>query len=172
MESRPLVSAGLLGIAAGIRSMTPLAFVSAAAATGRWQLRKKPVSFLSDKKVALALAAAAAGEVVVDKLPFVPSRTAPPVWLWRIAMGGETGGVAGIAGDETGVIGALAGAGTAGAATYAAYRARLALQHQGRLPSPVAGLVGDALSLVLSLTAVLLTSSPRVSRFRNFLRRG
>lgn len=172
MESRSLITACLLGAAAGIRSITPVAFVSGAVARGRWSLDGTPLSRAGDDKVALALAAAAGGEMVVDKLPFVPSRTALPVWLWRMAVGASVGAAAAIAGGKSPAPAAVAAAGAAGASTYGSYQARMALQRQAHLPSPLAGLVGDALAVALSLIAVrITTSAPRGSLLRNFLRR-
>jgi uncharacterized membrane protein len=63
------------------------------------------------------LVAAAIGELIADKLPWVPSRTEPLPFLGRVTGGIVCGGVA------AGPIGALAGAATATATTIAGYQA-------------------------------------------------
>jgi uncharacterized membrane protein len=139
--------------------MTPIASVSRAAATGRWSLRQSPLRLLGDQRVSAGLIVMAAGEILADKTPFIPSRTQPGAWLWRSFMGGVVGAAASINDEDTVWSGALAGAGAAAVSTYVAYQARMALQRLG-LPNPAAGMVGDIEALGLSLAA-LLTDQPK-----------
>ena len=73
-----LIIAGfLLGVASGMRSMTPMAVV-AWAAQWRWpQLRQTSLSFLTAPLTAYIFTACAAIELVFDKLPFTPAASAP-----------------------------------------------------------------------------------------------
>lgn len=64
------------------------------------------------------LIAAAVGELIGDKLPWVPARTEPLPYLGRVAAGALCGGVVG------GRRGAVAGAGAAGTATMIGYQCR------------------------------------------------
>jgi uncharacterized membrane protein len=71
----------------------------------------------------IVLTVLAVGELVNDKLPKTPARTAPPIFAARIIMGGFSGAVIGAAWHYTfsslgaGVIGAVLG-------TLAGYHAR------------------------------------------------
>jgi len=86
-------TAALLGTAAGLRSLTP---VSALALHGR----------LPGGPLTRRLPLLGAGELVGDKLPFTPARTAPGPLVGRIATGAYCGSRA--AGPQGAAIGALA----------------------------------------------------------------
>jgi uncharacterized membrane protein len=126
-QGEKLRAAVLLGGAGGLRTFTPAATL---AARGRLPINAK------QRKL---LIAAAAGELIVDKLPAVPSRTEPLPYLGRIAGGALCGSV--VAGGP----GALAGAGAAVAATVVGYQCRrLASQ---RIPGTLVALLEDALAI-------------------------
>jgi uncharacterized membrane protein len=147
-----LIRAGTIGACSGIRSLTPPAVVSWAASTGRLDLPPR-LRFLSHPGVTSFLLLSALGEVVVDKLPFVPSRTVPPVLAWRVATGAFLGAALALAREESGIAGALVG-GTGGACgSYGGAALRAALGRLSGLPEPFPGIVGDALAVTLSLWA-------------------
>ena|SRR5947209_9440609 len=160
MNATTLARSSALGAASGIRSMTAIAAVSRAAASGRWALERSPLDFLGDQRVSVGLVVMAAGEILADKTPFVPKRTQPVVWLWRSFMGGAVGAAASINDDDPMWAGALTGAGAAAVSTYVAYRLRMALQRLG-LPNVTAGAVGDVKAVVLSAVAVLTVQQKR-----------
>ncbi len=133
---RKLIAAALLGQAAGSRTFTPEAVLVA-----RGRLAVSP-------QIRQAILVAAAGELVGDKLPFVPARTKPLPFLGRIASGAFCGWLVG------GNPGAVAGAAASTVATVAFYQARKAAS--AKLPALVAGLLEDALTIgVASLAATL-----------------
>lgn len=114
------------------------------------------VLFAEDRLFAGPLAVAAAGELLVDKLPIAPPRTVPAALVVRALSGGfcarrcagrEGAGLA----TALGVLGALAG-------SFGGYAARKALTvGRGRPDLPVA-LLEDALAIGLSLAAARRTS--------------
>jgi len=84
--------AAVLGFASGLRSQMPLALI--VAAIGREQLPADatgPLSFLRTRVARLGFGAAAIGEVIADKTPFVPDRTNPGPFAGRLFFGGLTG---------------------------------------------------------------------------------
>lgn len=144
--------AGALAAAVGERSMTPLAALSWAAATGRLPLRRFPYRLLASPFAARGLWLCAIGEMVVDKLPFTPSRIAPGPLTGRVIIGGIVAGTLFESEGRSPVGGTLLGGVVSGAQCFAGYSVRMALNR--RLPNPVSGLVGDVAALGLSLSAV------------------
>jgi uncharacterized membrane protein len=87
------------------------------------------------------------GELIVDKLPIVPSRTSPPPLLSRAASGAIVGAAVFAAGGRRTVIGGTLGAASAMAAAYAAERLRLQIIQRLGVPNVVAGLLEDGFVL-------------------------
>lgn len=152
MRRQDLLGAAVVGIAAGIRSMTPGAILSWAGAHGT-QRYPAPLTLLRRPLVTDALAVAALGEIVVDKLPIAPPRTMPASWVWRSAMGAGGGYSLARAAGSDGIWAAVAGGIAAAAATYVTYRLREAAIHLG-IPNALAGSIGDMAAVLLSLAAV------------------
>ena len=124
-------AAALAGFACGLRTFSaPLAL----ALRGR----------LDGTPVRVGLACAAGGELVGDKLPSVPSRTAPGPLALRIAAGGFCGHV--LAGRP----GLAAGAAGAAAGSFAGRRARGLLTERTGRPDAVFAVAEDALAYGLA----------------------
>ena len=145
----------LIGIIAGLRSMTAPAAVSWAARAGWLKLGSTGLAFLGSPITPWILTALALGELVADKLPTTPSRKAPLGFAARIVTGAFSGAAIGAAGGVllTGAIGGAIGAviGTLGG--HAA-RARLAAAIGRDRP---AALIEDAVAIggaLLIMTAV------------------
>ncbi|MFG1421421.1 DUF4126 family protein [Roseixanthobacter liquoris] len=141
----PLVLALLTGILCGLRTMTPLAMVSWAAALGALSLDGSWLAFLGSSVAVWVLTIFALGELVADKLPFTPSRKVPMQFGARIVSGAICGaalatpaGLA-LAGAGLGIAGAIIG--TLGGA---AVRARLAARLGRDLP---AALIEDVIAV-------------------------
>jgi uncharacterized membrane protein len=81
------VLALLIGLIAGLRTITPLAAVSWAAHLGALQLGGTWLAFLGAPVAPWILTAAAIGELVVDQLPSTPSRKTPMHFGARIVSG-------------------------------------------------------------------------------------
>jgi uncharacterized membrane protein len=111
----PYVLAFLIGAVAGLRSMTAPAAVSWAARLGWLHLENTWLAFLGFAATPYIVSALAIGELIADKLPKTPSRTAPPGFIGRVVSGALCGAALGatsqalIGGLLAGVLGAVAG---------------------------------------------------------------
>lgn len=128
----------LMGVVAGLRSMTAPAAVSWLAGLGWIDLGSSALAGVGNVWVRGVLTLLAAGEFVGDKLPQTPSRKALIPLLARLASGGFCGWVLGV--SRGAAVGGLA-AGAIGAAigTIGGYefRARLAKRIGKDLPAAV-----------------------------------
>lgn len=143
-----LLSSLLLGVAAGMRSMSSPAV--AAIALRRNQSHDH-FEFGNGVNLSTVLQALAIAEFIADKMPFVPDRRKPPAFVWRIVSGAASAAaVAG--GDDSRLLAAAVGAAGAAAGTFggAALRSRLSKAFGHDLP---AALTEDALVLALALLA-------------------
>jgi uncharacterized membrane protein len=109
------VLAFLIGVIAGLRSMTAPAVVSWAARLGWLHVENTWLAFLGYAATPYIMSVLAIGELIADKLPKTPSRKAPPGFIARIVTGGLSGAALGatsaswMLGLVAGVIGAVAG---------------------------------------------------------------
>jgi uncharacterized membrane protein len=109
------VFAFLIGVIAGLRSMTAPAVVSWAARLGWLHLENTWLAFLGFAATPYIVSVLAISELIADKLPKTPSRKAPPGFIARVLTGGLSGAAIGatgaswIVGLVVGVIGAIAG---------------------------------------------------------------
>jgi uncharacterized membrane protein len=104
----------LIGVIAGLRSLTAPAVVSWAARLGWLHVENTWMAFLGFAATPYILSVLAIGELVADKLPKTPSRKAPPGFITRIITGALSGAAVGVSsswvlGLVAGVIGAIAG---------------------------------------------------------------
>ncbi|MFN7997926.1 MAG: DUF4126 domain-containing protein [Bryobacteraceae bacterium] len=122
-----LVLAFLIGVVAGLRSMTAPAVVSWGARLGRLHLENTGLAFLGYAATPYILTLFAAGELIADQLPKTPSRKTPPGFITRIVTGALCGAAIGLSGESL-VIGIVAGIAGAVVGTLGGYefRARLA----------------------------------------------
>src|SRR6266550_8560608 len=94
------VLAFLIGVVAGLRSMTAPAAVSWAARLGWLRLENTPLAFLGFAATPYILSVLAIGELVNDKLPKTPSRKEPVPFGARIVTGALSGAAMGAAADS------------------------------------------------------------------------
>jgi uncharacterized membrane protein len=90
-----LVLALLIGVVAGLRSLTAPAVVAWAALLGWINLHGTWASWVGNVITVVIVTILAVAELVSDKLPKTPARTVPPVFGARIVMGGFSGAVIG-----------------------------------------------------------------------------
>jgi uncharacterized membrane protein len=139
----------LIGIVAGLRSMTAPAAVSWASYLGRLPLGGTWLAFLGYRWTPWILTLLALGELVADQLPSTPSRTEPLGFGTRIVTGALSGAAVGTAGGTmmggaiAGVVGAVVG--TLGGHSF---RARLATRLGNDRP---AALIEDAIAIAAAL---------------------
>jgi uncharacterized membrane protein len=156
-KTTQLVNAAALGVVAGMRSQLPLALLCLAAhqRTGSTQSLPDP---LRSPKVTALLLANAAGEIVVDKLPFTPSRLMPGSLAVRAGVGGLAGGLLAGSTGTAPILGAAAGALGALAGSYAGYHVRASLVAATGLPDPLLAIVEDVAAISIGSRAVGLTA--------------
>ena len=151
----PFLLAFKIGVIAGLRSLTAPAAVCFGAQMGWIDLRQSPLAFMGSNIACWIFGLLAVGELIMDKLPFTPSRLAPTGLFTRIVMGGLSGAAFCAARDQSmvscvmlGVFGGLAGA-------FLGYHVRQYVVSRLRVPGLVAALLEDAIAIG---GAVLLVS--------------
>jgi uncharacterized membrane protein len=142
-----LLLALLIGVVAGLRSLTAPAVVAWAAYLGWIDLHGTWASWLANIIAVIVFSVLAVGELVNDKLPKTPPRTAPPIFAARLIMGGLAGAALGAWPHWTfsalgaGIIGAVLG-------TLGGYQARKRLvAATGGKDLPIA-LLEDAVAIL------------------------
>jgi len=109
------LAALLIGVVAGLRTMTAPAAVSWAARLGAIDLKGSWLAFLGSTYAPWILTVAAIGELIVDQLPQTPSRRVPAQFGARIVSGALCGAAVGVdagswpIGAVVGVVGAVLG---------------------------------------------------------------
>jgi uncharacterized membrane protein len=145
----------LIGVVAGLRTMTAPAAVSWAARLGWLNLAPTGLAFLGYAFTPWILTLLALGELVADQLPTTPSRKVPVQFGARLVSGGLSGAAIGAGGGQlfggvvAGVIGAVAG--TLGGS---AIRGQLAAAFGSDRPAALiedAVAIGGALLIVMAL---------------------
>jgi uncharacterized membrane protein len=145
----------LIGIIAGLRTMTAPAAVAWAAYFNRLDLSGNWLAFLGNVWACWILTALALVELVIDQLPSTPSRKTPIPFVARILTGALSGAAVGTAGGSW-VVGLVAGAVGAVVGTLGghAFRARLAAAFRSDRPAAFiedAVAIGGALLIVVAL---------------------
>jgi len=142
-----LIFVFLLGCVAGLRSLTAPAVVCWAAHFGWLHLAGTKLAFMNHPATLITFTVLAAVELVVDKLPKTPARTAPTGLSARIVLGGLSGAAVGAGvgiipylSATVACLGALAGA-------FAGYNVRraLVLRH---LPDFSVALTEDVIAIL------------------------
>jgi uncharacterized membrane protein len=145
-DPRTLLRAAALGAATGSRST---AGITAIALSSRRDDAGTVASRLSGRTGGALTAVAAAGELVLDKLPVVPSRLAPQGLAPRVALGATAAGAAARRdGHDSGLPG-LVGAAAAVGSALLGVRLRSAAQHRFGSDRPGA-VAEDALAALLA----------------------
>lgn len=152
-----LLLALLIGFVAGLRSLTAPAVVSWAAFLGWINVHGTWASWVGNTVTVVILSLLAVAELVNDKLPKTPPRTATPAFAARIVMAAFAGAVVGTVwgyqwgGLGAGVIGAVLG-------TLGGYRGRTKLAAvSGGKDLPIA-LLEDAVAVAGGFALVALVA--------------
>ena len=98
-----------IGIVAGLRSLTAPAVVAWGAHLSWLNLRGSPLAFMESTTVVAVFSLLAIGELIADKLPMTPKRTAPAPLMARIITGGLCGACLCPAGAKSLLAGMLLG---------------------------------------------------------------
>jgi uncharacterized membrane protein len=148
------LAAFLIGVIAGLRTMTAPAAVSWAAFAGVISLGGTPLAFFGYRYTPFILTALAIGEYFNDQRPSTASRKTAPQFTARIISGAVCGAALTAAGGSW-VPGLFAGAGGAIAGTLGGYSMRKRLASEFRRDRP-AGLLEDAIAIVGAVLVVVL----------------
>ncbi|KAA9333245.1 DUF4126 family protein [Hymenobacter busanensis] len=138
-----------LGVVAGMRSMSAPALLSSA-------LRRRPsgrlahssLGWFQSKWAARGLKLLAGSEMLADKLPQMPDRTAPPVLAGRVVSGALVGAIVHKLNRGSLLSGAVVGGVGAVAGSYAAMSLRKLADQRTDLKEPWTGVVEDVLTIV------------------------
>ena len=138
--------AAMLGFTAGLRSQMPLALLARNA-------DQAGPAFLNRRRIRAGLYLSAAGELVGDKLPMVPSRLSSGPLFGRLMSGSICGGLLARRLAAPAASGVFAGAAGALVGSYAGYHARTWLDSATGLPDPVWAVLEDGVAITLGVFA-------------------
>ena len=148
-----LLFAFLIGVFAGLRSLTPPATTAWAAHLG-WLKLERPLSLIGSVPAVVILTVLAVAELIADKLPKTPSRTSPPGLIARIVTGGLTGACIAASGAQSALLGALLGAVGGVVGCFGGYQARTRLVKALGRPDIYVALIEDMIAVAGSLWVV------------------
>jgi uncharacterized membrane protein len=142
-----------IGIVAGLRSLSAPAVVAWGAHLGWLNLQDSPLSFMGSTATVAVFSLLAIGELITDKLPMIPKRTAPAPLMARVVTGGLCGACLCAAAGKPLVAGALLGGigGVVGAFAGYGIRRRLDLH----IKDVVVAVCEDVVAVGLALFLVL-----------------
>jgi uncharacterized membrane protein len=146
-DSQIYAGAALIGTVAGMRSMTAPAIASRIAGAAGVEVDKTGVEFLHNPVIPRVMSILAFGELIADKLPFIPSRTTAFPLIVRAISGAVSGAALCSSKKRSPLLGAVFGATGAVAGTYAAYGMRRRLVKNVHIPDAVVAVAEDALAI-------------------------
>jgi uncharacterized membrane protein len=144
----------LLGCVDGLRSMTAPAIVCWGAHLGWLHFAGTKLEFIDHPSTLIVFTLLAIVELVVDKLPNTPSRTAPVGLIARIVMGGVSGLALAVSAGVSGPLAAVIASVGAVVGAFAGYYVRRAAVSKAHVPALVAALVEDAIAIAGGLLIV------------------
>ncbi len=149
-----LVLAFGIGFVAGLRSLTAPAVVAWAAHIGWLNLNGSPLAFMGSTIAVAIFSVLAIGELIADKLPWIPKRTSPAPLLARFLTGGLCAACLCAAAGQSLVVGALVG-GTGGVAgAFLGYHVRRSLVTNLHIKDFIVAVCEDLFAIGLALFVV------------------
>ena len=148
-----LLLAFLIGLFAGLRSLTAPAVVAWAAHFG-WLRLAPPLSLIGSVPSVVILTVLAVAELVADKLPKTPNRTAPLGLIARLVTGAVSGACVTAAGGRGALAGGLLGAVGGVAGCFGGFKARTRLVKALGAPDIYIALLEDLVAIAGSLWVV------------------
>jgi uncharacterized membrane protein len=143
-----LLAIPLLGFTTGLRTFTPMALICWFAYAGQISVDGTWAAWTARLWVAIAFTLLALAELVGDKLPRTPNRTAPMLLAARVVMGGLGGAICATGMSGPGLEGVLLGASCALVGAFAGYMIRRDVVQKLDCPDwPIA--VGEDLITIL-----------------------
>lgn len=153
-ESLFLACALGIGFVAGLRSLLAPAAVAWAAHLGWLNLQGTSLAFVGSKVALIIFSLLAIGELIGDKLPKTPKRTAPAPLLARILSGGFCGACVVLGAHQSLGIGAILGTIGAVIGAFAGYEIRKRLVTRLNIPDLFIALPEDLIAISLALFLV------------------
>jgi len=145
-SSKPFWQALTLGILAGMRTTAgPLTANQLLRGRHTHHHENLPLKFMRSETAGIVFGIAAVGELITDKLPSTPSRTAPVGVIARCLSGSLAGAAICKANGNTAISGALLGLAGALCATYAFHSLRKNVVKQTHIADPWIGGAEDAI---------------------------
>ncbi len=143
-----------IGVVSGLRSMTAPAGVAWAAKLGWLKLSASPFAFMGSTVAVTLFSLGAIGELIADKLPQIPKRTAAFPLIARIVFGGLCGACLCASAGQSILIGAICGGigGVTGA--FAGYEIRRRLVINLKMRDILVALVEDLIAVGLAFLFV------------------
>ena len=157
-DARIYAGAALIGTVAGMRSLTAPAIVSRTARAAGIDVDKAMKDMPGSSVLPRVMSILAVGELIVDKLPFTPSRTTTFPLIARAVSGAVSGAALCSSKKRSKWLGALFGAAGAVAGTYAAYELRRRIVKNLHVPDALVAVAEDALAIG---SGTLITSTVR-----------
>jgi uncharacterized membrane protein len=152
--SQVLFLAFLIGVIAGLRTMTAPAIVAWAAHRHWLNLHNTPVALMGSTAAVAVFTVLAFGELVVDKLPSTPNRTRVLGLLGRGLLGSLSGAAVAASGSQSIALGVVLGAAGAIAGAFAGYEFRTRLVRALKVPDFVIALLEDGVAIAGGLFLV------------------
>ncbi|MGB6199398.1 MAG: DUF4126 family protein [Candidatus Acidiferrales bacterium] len=146
-HSQVLLLAFLIGVVAGLRSMTAPTVVAWAAHRNWINLHNTALSFMGSTAAVAIFTLLALFELFADKLPSTPSRLKPPGLIARIMLGGLSGVALALAAAQSAAIGAVLGAVGGIVGAFAGHAVRTRLVKALKVPGIVIALLEDAVAI-------------------------
>jgi uncharacterized membrane protein len=152
--SEVLLLAFLIGVIAGLRTMTAPAVVAWAANRHWLNLHDSPLAFMGSNAAVAVFTVLALGELIIDKLPSTPNRTKLLGLIGRSVLGGLCGAAVGASGAQSIALGAVLGVAGAIGGAFAGYEIRNRLVRALKVPDFVIALLEDAVAIAGGLVIV------------------
>jgi uncharacterized membrane protein len=149
-----VIASFLIGFFAGLRSLVAPAATAWAAHLGRLTL-ERPLSLIGSLPSVIVFSILAVGELIVDKLPRTPNRTALLGVIARILTGALTGACVAAGRQEPALMGALLGAAGGVTGCYLGYYARTRTVKALGVKDFYVAVLEDVIALVGSFWLVL-----------------
>ena len=148
-----LLLAFLIGFFAGLRSLSAPA-VTAWAVHLSWMKLPGALALMGSIPAVAIFTLLAVVELVADKLPKTPSRTAPPGLIARVVTGGLTGACVAAAGGKGALLGSVIGVVGGVVGCFGGYKARTRLVKALGTPDIYVALLEDLVAIAGSLWVV------------------
>lgn len=148
------LSAFVIGIVAGLRSMIAAAAVSWAAHLHRLDLRDSRLALLSSTGAVSVLSVLGLGELIADKLPFVPNRISALPMAFRILSGAICGAALCLSANRLLLPGTLLGGLGAVDGAFGGFHVRRLLVKYLKIPDMAIALAEDGLAIGLGFYLV------------------